>query len=131
MIEIITEANQLVSRGSIVQLKWETFDGHGNDLIQSRHMFLVISTVPLTVAPLSSQMRHVKPSIPFHVPIKDYTSAGLVKPSYVNLGTRGTISMSDIYKIVGHISHEDMEAVLKAIVSAPLEKLLEYTSNLS
>lgn len=102
-------------------------------LVSSRHMFLVlsVSSSKLGVSIISSQMRKVCDRFPFNIPLKDWRSEGLDKPSFVCLDTKGSISVKDVYKVVGRISSDDRDRILKVLYQVRVRKVIEAVTRSS
>lgn len=117
----------------LVKRKNSLKDPVSRRLVSSRHMFLVlsVSSNKLGVSIISSQMRKVCNRFPFNIPLKDWRSEGLDKPSFVCLDTKGSISVKDVYKVVGHISSDDRDRILKVLYQVRVRKVIEAVTRSS
>lgn len=102
-------------------------------LVNSHHMFLVLSvnSSKLGVSIISSQMRKVCSRFPFNIPLMDWSSEGLDKPSFVCLDTKGYVSKKDVYQVVGRISTDDLSRVTSKLPKVKVRKIIEAVSKSS
>ena len=117
----------------LVKRKNSLRDPVSRRLVSSRHMFLVlsVSSNKLGVSIISSQIRKVCDRFPFNIPLKDWRSEGLDKPSFVCLDTKGSISVKDVYRVVGHISSDVKDRILKVLYQVRVRKVIEAVTRSS
>ena len=124
MIKIVEELNNY-SKGSIVKLKYGTFiKSPGQELIDSHHLFVVVDHE--NVCEISSQESKVTQKFPYNIPIEDWSSAGLRKPSHVKTDTYGKVNDKDVLELVGNLTKEDLNKVISSYNKSPHNYILEF-----
>lgn len=101
--------------GDIVFLTYSAFSGSvGKNLVRTHHMFIILSNQDneIVVSPISSRMNKVSDKYPLSIAISDYAEANLRKPSYTDISVQGTISDTQIHKVVGHVSLKDQRKII-------------------
>lgn len=125
----IIEEVQKIQVGDIILLS-KTANSFNNPvarhLVDTSHMFVVVGNNPITICSISSNMEQLRHSA--NIELLDYKVANLRKPSFVSTNTYGAIDISQIYKIVGRISNDDLLRVVRSYRSqeephVKLEKL--------
>ena len=126
-------SNVQVSDIILIKRKNSLKDVVSKRLVNSHHMFLVLSvnSNKLGVSIISSQMRKVCSRFPFNIPLMDWSSEGLDKPSFVCLDTKGYVSRNDVYKVVGRISTDDLSRVTSKLPKVKVRKIIEAVSKSS
>ena len=93
------------------------------------HPFVVLSTKNnmINVSVISSQVTQdvIDGKYPQDYIIKDISSCGLTKPSYVSCDCRGIISQSNVATKLGTMKPNDFSEVMKRIKKFPRRKILE------
>lgn len=93
------------------------------------HPFIVLSTKGnmINVSVISSQVTQdvLNGKYPQDYVIKDITSCGLSKSSYVSCDCRGIISQSNVVTKLGTMDVNDFNEVMKRVKKFPRRKVLE------
>lgn len=100
------------------------------NIVKNNHPILVLYTFPNNNIRICAMSSNVSSDVrngkyPQDVILKDWQQAGLQKETYVGTDTSGTISDSSIYKIIGHLTQRDLDAVLDAYNNNNRRQLLE------
>lgn len=111
--------------GDILLLQYGTFKQRpGSALLSSHHLFVVVDAE--NVCPISSNQSKVSSKYPYNILIKDWSTAGLSKPSHVKTDSYGEISDTNVFKYIGHLSDEDKNNVLSSYQNSPQNYILEW-----
>lgn len=128
-MKILFEDFEYYSVGDIIKVKQEVFRKFpGKELIETGHLFVIVSEEDGTVCEISSQDK-VNERFPWNVAIQDWEHAGLRKASHVKTDTSGKLEGDDrVCDYIGHLSASDLENVLNAYRKAPQNVKLEWIS---
>lgn len=111
--------------GDIVKLKFGCFKSLvGRQIVSSNHLFVVVDSE--NVCEISSQNNKVSGKFKWNVEIKDWKSAGLLKPSHVKTDCYGEVDDHSIFKYYGKLSEEDRSNVLSRYSASPQNTILEW-----
>ena len=93
-----------------------------HDIVSKGHPVLVLDVLPnnqIRICTISHQMYQTdqivqhNPPRPYNVVLDDCKSANLHQPSYTDVSTTGIIDVSNVHKILGSISSQDYNKVIK------------------
>ena len=104
-----------LSIGDIVLLRHNIkYNKLGKYLSCTNHMFFIssIENDMITIHALSSNIKHMGKGYPDNYIIRDWSTAGLRKVSYINCNSEGVVPITTVYKVIGSLSNRDKESAI-------------------
>lgn len=118
--------------GDIVKLNFKSTYRTSNlkKLLAGNHLMLItdVNGNEIRISPISSNMVQTQHH-ESNVPIIDWQQAGLNKPSYVDVSTRGKVDVTSIHSHIGRVGRIDMRNIRRILGNTKLRRLIEHKYN--